>query len=70
MTNNCTDQQNLPGVARPEKVIRVHVHPETKLLRVDAAEWDQMSDAVREDYVYEAGLELGWFDFDFAEVAR
>jgi hypothetical protein len=67
MSNTCTDQENLPSVPRPEKVIRVHVHSELKRLRVDAAEWDRMSDDEREEYVFEASLELGWFDVDFSE---
>lgn len=60
-----TDQQSLPMM---DKFVRVHVHYESKLLRVTAAHWDQLSPEEREEYIFDACCELGWFNFDFAEV--
>lgn len=70
MTDRTDEQQTLPGVPRPIKLIRVNVHPNTQLLQVDAEEWDRMSQAERDEYVYEAGIELGWYLMDFAEYHR
>jgi hypothetical protein len=62
------EQETIPGVPLPQKIIRVTIHGGNKRLRVDAADWDAATQDERDEMIYEAAQELGWFDCSFEEI--